>query len=451
MNADLLHSDVREYRMPSGVISPEGFREIYGYVACRWNCFPVKEGVDFPQTAYLHPDRVIEHIGNEVLVKGTGKYVGTFTKRYSKYLYNKVGLKIPSEDLSEIGNIVERNSVNNPSYYIDFTQEFEWHPGDFGDPGSCFWSCRKDARLILKDNGAYAVRFYESLNGRGKGRAWLAPYNGAWIVFNAYGPYQKFEIARVLAHQWGVSYKSMDSLTNNGSMDKMLYINCAGVVIAPSKDIEDTYKGPIEVDLGWDERPQSIRCHRCSRVHNRADTTRDPWSGLDICPTCMAIHYFSCNRCSRPTQLRDRFDHPDGSEMCHLCASATGATYCDECMILGWDRTLQGSMYVCEACYSANYQPCQECNRVLRYTSLYNTGEKTVCNRCRPERQLSDLPTGHTVTLDERYFPPSGWASGTLLSSDLINAGRYAWNTVTTSGTGGTIAFEAWEDTNNGE
>lgn len=187
----------------------------------------------------------------------TGDYRGKFPKRLSQYYYKAFGLKAPEGFLVQVGNIARAHSEDRSAYYFDFTDSFDWHAGDFGDDGSCFWGGGGNsyARVMLRDNGARAIRFYSSADpaAAGVARAWIAPLEaeGLYIVFNGYGfpGYATLAIARVFAQFMERSYRRLN-LVNIGDTSGTLWINSGmGYVVGHSAAIAemDFY------DLHWPE------------------------------------------------------------------------------------------------------------------------------------------------------------------------------------------------------
>lgn len=183
------------------------------------------------------------------------KYVGALPTRISKFYWEEHSINLSKSILEQVGIIAKRHLNDGKSYYLDFTTNFDWVEGNFGDPDSCYFE-RRTRLQALEDNGAYAVRFYrsdvappydefEALYSRmmessiyekrqfydiwGLGRAWLAPdiplFN-TFTIFNGYG----FEedslllIARILSVHFNLPYKQV-CLYNEGEGGGLVYIN----------------------------------------------------------------------------------------------------------------------------------------------------------------------------------------------------------------------------------
>jgi hypothetical protein len=163
--------------------------------------------------------------------------------------------------ISEIGNIARANIVPSKEYYMDFDDELDWEDGEFGDSGSCYWGDRWGARNMLRDHGSFAIRFFnrritpvsnkEKFDGFG--RAWIVPdipFEGSMVTFNAYpgGDLTTNTVALILSQLFSLPYKRI-RLSNLGSTDRLLYINCDGRLLGK----EDKISEISAWDLEWSE------------------------------------------------------------------------------------------------------------------------------------------------------------------------------------------------------
>jgi len=213
-----------------------------------------------------------------------GKYRGKLPNRVAAWIKSYYGLKLTSEQRSMLGNIARKHLCTKDCYTVDFTDEFDWEAGDFGDLGSCFWDANAAAREVMEENGVLAIRFYDE-DGKGFGRAWLYELStNAWVLFNAYGP-ECAEAAFVFSMQmdkdtgetW--TYKELDYLTVDGISHGLVYINGCPQII---------YKGGYgpknQVDLDWDV-PYRL-CENCgSQIHEDETYYDDDWDG-PLCEDC---------------------------------------------------------------------------------------------------------------------------------------------------------------------
>lgn len=90
-----------------------------------------------------------------------GDYTGTFPTRVKVWLKKAHGKKMTKEQISEVGNIARRNTIRGKEYQFDFTDKFDWSPGDFGEKEtSCYWGDHNYARTMLREHESLAIRFY---------------------------------------------------------------------------------------------------------------------------------------------------------------------------------------------------------------------------------------------------------------------------------------------------
>ena len=205
-------------------------------------------------------------------VGGKGEYVGSFCKRVAKYYWKTTKTKLNSDQLGRLGSLVSRHTDKNTEYIIDYTQDLHsWDAGDFGDGGSCFWTCNSAARDMLESDGAWAIRFYQGVfkpdkrfkkgyNSkilRGYGRAWICKRDNYYVVFNGYG-LETAHIARIMANDLNLSYRKI-CLLNYGEHDGLLYINNSGYTIGYEADINTLSNIDLQIYYGL------ILCCRCAR------------------------------------------------------------------------------------------------------------------------------------------------------------------------------------------
>ncbi|MEO0564448.1 MAG: hypothetical protein AAF125_20255 [Chloroflexota bacterium] len=234
------------YRMaaPTGTISPSGVREIYSLIYQQnllegdWK----KKNPDYDGNQYL--PSLPDEWDWVWVVSDAADYRGKFPKRVSQYYRKVFNLKTPDRFTEAVGNVARAHSEDATEYIFDFTDAFDWEEGSFGDDGSCFWGGNSHARVMLREGGARAVRFYDD-KGRGIARAWVYPIEaeGLYIVFNGYGfpGNPTLTIARALARFMERRYKQV-VLTNNGEDEGTLWINGgSGYVLGKASRIEDLF------------------------------------------------------------------------------------------------------------------------------------------------------------------------------------------------------------------
>lgn len=279
-------------------------------------------------------------------VGGKGEYVGSFAKRVAKY-FHKQGTPLTSDQLGVIGSLVSQYSASQTDYTIDYTSDFNWQAGDFGDGGSCYWGCRSAAKDMISENGGQAVRFYK--DGNGTGRAWMLPHDNNWILFNGYG-LDLAQIAQVVAADLGQSYKRI-RLENNGDTDGTLWINSGvGYVVGSVED----YEYDRSIDLCIEDDSQCCQDCGCRISH---DDCHCVCGDRYVCDSCFD-DYSYCDQCEKYFSSDDVY-YIDEQGYCDHCRRC----YCTKCVDCGeWHRetntTSDGE--VCASCLD-NYCACESC------------------------------------------------------------------------------------------
>ncbi len=311
-------------------------------------------------------------------VGGRGEYVGSFCKRLAKYQH-KVGRKVTSDFLGKIGSIIAQHTLKGCNYFADFTQKFDWCDGDFGDDGSCFWGSNCGAKDMLRDAGAYAVRFYrEQRPNCGWGRAWLLPHGDGWACFNGYG-IDTPHAAQVVAIYLDTSYKHV-LLKNNGSTGGLLWINSgAGYLIAPEGAVQ--YNDVIDFRLD-----EICQCAHCGEYVG--DTIRV--DGSNYCEDCLGDLFSCCVRCDEWTS-NDDVTWVDDDALCTHCLEVY-YLHCEECG--EWyhadsgDITEVGDRFYCNDCRDEKFDLCYHCGEwVDDYTEI---NVELVCEDCLDRYTLCD-------------------------------------------------------------
>lgn len=184
---------------------------------------------------------------------------GVLAKRIAKWYHDTYSLKLLPETSTAIGSIVRKTILKDQVYHFDFTQNFDWNSGGYGDSGSCFMSNghRSDILKSMRtDKRFHAVRFFDACESdekinpvfglkyreekilyKGHSRAWLVkdqvkvPVGGKdnivsddiWIIFNGYGLGTK-TISSVLSSAFGLAFHPV-VVTNNKGIHGGLYLN----------------------------------------------------------------------------------------------------------------------------------------------------------------------------------------------------------------------------------
>lgn len=276
---------------------------------------------------------------------------GTLPKRLDSTLRRLWDVKLPREAISQLGNIASEHTERINRHVLEFTQDFGWQRGEFGDDDSCFWTERRGAKGMLHSMGAYALRFYNPDDDEcGWARSWLVPTNDFYVLFNAYSKdnigvcYDALSQSRILAYFLGCSYKRVDPLLNNGTGDDMLWINGRkqndytseriphGYVVGYPEDIADVKEYDfkcVNVDSEEDDDDDSYACCACCGCDlGEYDVYLSP-GGAHYCESCYDERYTSCERCEETVHWDDIYC-VDGQTWCDYCTRRY-ASWCDYC------------------------------------------------------------------------------------------------------------------------
>lgn len=329
--------------MPAGEISDSGIEAIRNFLGSQR-----LESDDWKQ---LNPESDLPFLPVLPLdwewrwIVQSGEYRGTLSKRIAKFYFKNHKLRFPDSVLAELGNLARRHTSMAEKYSFEFVDHFDWVDGDFGDDGSCLWSYNAGGRMMIEQNGGWAIRFYTS-DGYGFARAWVVNVEtDLYIVFNGYG-LTTLQIVRILAFFTGKSYLKIRVRNHQSSQ---LFINdggqgyAVGTVERLAQIREWVFDWtPIYVSVcydcgtiiededyfvGADEERYCENCFyerfeicsHCGRAEYREELTYIESTGEDVCVYCLDRHYTTCNQCGE--FFRNRDVNPVGDRQ-----------YCDNCL-----------------------------------------------------------------------------------------------------------------------
>jgi len=275
----------------AGLISNTGLREITRYLR-------IQELPDLPA----------DWRWEWLVMKGSG-YRGKFAKRVGQFYRTEHGIEVNDGVLQTVGNLARMHMELGSSYCFEFRETVDWQDGEFSDDGSCFWGSYTGARLMVDANG-FAVCFFN--DGKGLGRAWLAPLNNdCYIVFNGYGfaGDSTLTIARVLAIHFGGSYKE---LALRDEADAMYINGDRGFMIGAAQAVDSVEK----YVLNWPGIDANT-CEKCRSIIREKDVTYGA-EGDAVCPTCFEKYYLRCERCHR-ARRRKNIKKIGGRLVCNWC------------------------------------------------------------------------------------------------------------------------------------
>ena len=349
--------------MPTGEIDEEGIKVIQKQLWL-WDLLSLPDWWDY-----------------STQVKGKGEYVGSFCKRVAKYYWQTHRIKLSSDRLGILGSIMSMHTDKNANYVVDYTQNLHsWDSGDFGDSGSCFWTCNSGARTMLEEDGAWAIRFYKnklsiepnniSNHLEGFARAWICRRNNYYVVFNGYG-LETVCIARIMANGLNLSYRKI-TLNNNDELHGLLYINGYGYAIGYESDIH----GLSQVDLEIDDN--AILCCECEERFDENDAYYH--NNQTYCQDCFSENFSYCDNCDE-YYPNDQFEQICGRYICDDCRDSN-YSLCEKCGEYADNDQIVciNDEEICQDCKDEYYESCKECGEYVLNKDL-NANE--LCDECQ--------------------------------------------------------------------
>jgi len=246
-----LANDTRvKVSLPAGVISDEGIGEIARYLR--------DVGLGSFDSANRRNYALLSYNLAEIGLKWQMKD-GNYTKRLSRYAYQRYGLKLSPDVMSQIGNIGSDHS-RGIDFDVEVTRNLNLPREEFANEGSCWWTDYADSRCAFKSNGGFGLRTFTEPNINGhsycNGRAWVIPLRWdveyerlvqtfdtdtptGFITFNGYGTLEGYTAPRLLGHMVGLTYRKI--VFHTGDDESGMYVNSdIGYLVAP-ESIADRY------------------------------------------------------------------------------------------------------------------------------------------------------------------------------------------------------------------
>lgn len=359
-------------------------------------------------------DEAYRRLLNEdsIWILNKGEYAGTLPKRYARIVKSITGENLPPEVLGKVGSTLKKDAAYNDIRF-DITTDFTWRAGEYGDSGACFMrgGCRQETPGIMRDNGAYAIRFYNSDNN-GIARAWIMPYKDFIVLFNSYG-YSLIKTVRILSLYLGLLYNRI-GLENCDSTTGWLWINDGVGYIISSEvtdinhvDLKIYYKYSCEdcdeviEDDDYIQIDGNYYCQECidnhftlcdyhnGYVYNDNASYMESYGGA-LCNDCLSDHFFECHQC-------ESYYHNDDSisvERYYYCPNCYDAiaSECYECGNNFLNDNLEEfeGDYYCEDCYDKLVTKCYDCeDAILKSDAMLYDGEY-YCQACYEALESSE-------------------------------------------------------------
>lgn len=317
---------------------------------------------------------------------------GSFAKRLAKYIKRHEGIKLSSDIMGKIGDIAGRYCTTPETMRYDIVSEIDWHAGDFGDYGSCFWSERGRSRRVLQQNGIMAIRFFTEFGGYA--RALVATTDYGYVVFNGYGLHTAV-IADILREIVEANLVQDVELVPSSHFD--LYINNSKGYLVTDEE-HDLYRVVLDLsrtkcdECGEDGKGTIVdhagyllcrecegefdRCEACGYVIVNDFEAITTVNEQIVCEACFNTYTAPCDLCGADRSEYDLISTSSGYRYCLRCAQRTldddllpsvrECEYCNRLIspeeaIVGRERRLY-----CHGCVNKHIESkCVSCRRTL--------------------------------------------------------------------------------------
>lgn len=170
---------------------------------------------------------------------------GNFTTRLKRMAYKDYQVKLSEDLVSQIGNIASRHTLKESEFHLEFTRDLNLPATEFVNEGSCWWGDYSNSMCAFKAGGGIGLRAFRGTEAIA--RAWVLPLNDklepyptdrpenarALFVFNAYGEFDNYTAAQIIAQMTGQTYKGVQAY-----IDPMYINGERGVVVADKETCE---------------------------------------------------------------------------------------------------------------------------------------------------------------------------------------------------------------------
>lgn len=234
----------------------------------------------------------------------------------SKILHDR-GQKVDPDVLSRVGGLFRLMR-----YRLEERDRIDWHAGDFGDHGSCFWGSKTSDRMNLQTDPSF--RAYVVFDGeRGVGRCLSLQIGEGRLYFNMYGlSLTEFsvlfnlngtEVFPVTANYTGNAFY-LNRREVNGEVNA-LYTLPAEIVRFDDKDIKIARSVCVHCGGAAAEHTTPVgvvcqrcinhfvQCHFCGEYYPPVETINDAVHVLPVVPGINVCR--SCAGSARFTALRE--------------------------------------------------------------------------------------------------------------------------------------------------
>jgi len=354
---------------------------------------------------------------------------GKFAKRI-KAQASKRSTKLPDTLISEIGNIAQNNTLPDMTWYIDFTNDFDWTDGDFGDYDSCYWTCNSEARDRLYDTHGFALRTFEknshnmemwhkkdNISYAGKGRCWIMwdTKKKIYVLFNGYGESDRYRYGSMQTRHFATLFTNYIKTVSDETINKtkvnfrpsnsILFVNNGGraYLIGTDKQTEQHHDTEIFIQLNYDTsiyetNRYDYHCDDCGTGLREDDVHHSPDDHY-LCDECFAEHYRYCDDCGEPTAHEEitavRGTRGWGNIICKYCLDRAGYKQCADCDEYTEVEKAQSEKDYCQLCINENdyLKHCSKCGDLTDDDSIKTMPHDNcikLCENCIEDFDFDD-------------------------------------------------------------
>ena len=198
-------------------------------------------------------------------------FQGSFIKRLAKHIFKHFNVQVDEKFLGKIANDCKKyiNESGIDNFSIEFSESFDWRPGDFGDAGSCWFSYNCGAPQLIKDNGGCFVKVF--IEDKGVARACILPYDNYHMILNVassnYRLLSTNSIGRLIARVTNVQHKLYPrGYTNIGkpSLQRRVLYGASAILIGNTDNFPD--KDILHLNLD-ETKYNTTCCDKCRKYY----------------------------------------------------------------------------------------------------------------------------------------------------------------------------------------
>lgn len=152
-----------------------------------------------PSPAYFMMIPTLEHLVINIAWSWRDASNTVLTKRLKKILSSYYQLKLDDNFYSVLGSYLKDYLLDNKTYYFDYTSQFDWVSGEFGDAGSCYFNnkaSRGALQLMEKLKYFHAIRFFKNIPIPKAVKALFINYNNHQELYHHMQLFRIWGIAR---------------------------------------------------------------------------------------------------------------------------------------------------------------------------------------------------------------------------------------------------------------